>query len=187
MKNTLPLFSIQTITAIFFGLLTLCSTVYADTYHPLGAEHGQKQAPYLGIKNAKQPFAGILTAGQPGQRELAAAKEKGFKTIINLRMPSENSDWDEAALVKELGMKYISIPVAGAAGLTANNQQTFTAAITNAANYPILVHCASSNRVGAFFALDANQRFDITKEQAIVLGESAGLSSLKTPVTSLLK
>jgi len=57
----------------------------------------------------------MFIAGQPTERALRELSAKGVTTIVNLRMPEEMArvGFDEAALAKELGMRYVHIPMRG--------------------------------------------------------------------------
>ena len=59
----------------------------------------------------------MFIGGQPTERALRELRAKGVTTVVNLRMPEEMArvGFDEAALVKELGMKYVHIPMRGTA------------------------------------------------------------------------
>src|SRR5262249_42877149 len=59
----------------------------------------------------------MFIGGQPTEKALRDLKAKGVTTVVNLRMPEEMArvGFDEAALVKELGMKYVHIPMRGTA------------------------------------------------------------------------
>jgi len=75
----------------------------------------------------------------------------GFKTVINLNTAREGSV-AEAAAAKAAGIEYINIQVATRAP-NMDQVKAFAKLIENPANYPILVHCESANRVGAMWAL----------------------------------
>src|SRR5436190_22268656 len=57
----------------------------------------------------------MFIAGQPTEKALRDLRTKGVTTIVNLRMPNEMArvGFDEAALAKELGMRYVHIPMIG--------------------------------------------------------------------------
>ena len=57
----------------------------------------------------------MFIGGQPTEKALRELRAKGVTTVVNLRMPEEMAQvgFDEAALVKELGMKYVHIPMRG--------------------------------------------------------------------------
>src|SRR6476661_5113123 len=55
----------------------------------------------------------MFIAGQPTEKALRDLRARGVTTVVNLRMPDEMArvGFDEAALVKELGMRYVHIPM----------------------------------------------------------------------------
>lgn len=128
--------------------------------------------------------AQFVATGQPDQDVLAMASEAGFTTVIDLRGESEDRGMDEAAAVEELGMQYISLPVAGAAGVTFENAATLDKYLAEA-DGPVFVHCRSGNRVGALFALRAAAA-GASDEDAIAAGKAAGLGSLEKAVREQL-
>ncbi|HET7307008.1 MAG TPA: protein tyrosine phosphatase family protein [Gammaproteobacteria bacterium] len=139
------------------------------------------------IPNARQPFEGIVTGGQPTPAQLGAAQGAGFKTIVNLRPDTEMTDWDEADRARALGLNYVSIPVAGAAGLTEDNARALAEVVDNPEARPMIVHCGSGNRVGALFALKAAWVDGEDTERALEIGRQAGLTGLEDRVRSQLE
>jgi hypothetical protein len=58
----------------------------------------------------------VFTSGQPTEQALRDLHAQGVMTVVNLRTPEEMStrvSFDEAALVKNLGMEYVYVPVRG--------------------------------------------------------------------------
>jgi len=57
----------------------------------------------------------MFIGGQPTEKALRDLKAKGVTTVVNLRMPQEMTrvSFDEAALLKELGITYVHIPLGG--------------------------------------------------------------------------
>lgn len=57
----------------------------------------------------------LFIGGQPTEKALRDLKAKGVTTVVNLRMPQEMAriGFDEAALLKELGITYVHIPLGG--------------------------------------------------------------------------
>ncbi len=137
------------------------------------------------VKNGKMPLAGLLTGGQPSDEQLAALRDAGFATVINLRMPSERGTKGEAEKVAELGMTYVAIPVDGKAGLTEENATALAAALDEAAR-PALLHCGSGNRVGALLALKAFWLDGASAEEALEVGIAGGVTRLEPTVRELL-
>src|SRR5260221_8820284 len=86
----------------------------------------------------------MFIGGQPTEKALRELRAKGVTTIVNLRMPEEMArvGFDEAALAKELGIKYVQIPMRGTAENPYGPKEldTFTATIASADGKGVL-HC----------------------------------------------
>lgn len=131
-----------------------------------------------------QPRANLQVGGQPDATQLRAFATRGG-VVIDVRAPGEARGYDEAALAKELGLRYLNLPVAGAADLTTANALALHAALV-AAEGPVLLHCASGNRAGALLALEAARYEGLDAESALALGRSGGLKSLEPAVRERL-
>jgi len=143
----------------------------------------------VSIKNQANPESSIYTGGQPSQEALTALSKAGVKHVINLRPLQEQSktqDWNEAEFVKSLGMQYHSIPVAGAADVNFENATKLADLIKSIDGEPTLLHCASSNRVGALKALYEGAVNGVNSDQAIAEGKRWGLGSLEPLVRDQL-
>lgn len=92
----------------------------------------------------------IYLAGQPTPEDLARLQALGIKTIINLRR-SQETPWDEAALVKRLGMRYVHAPFQGPRELKPEVFDQVLQVLRDRRQRPLMLHCASSNRVGAMW------------------------------------
>jgi uncharacterized protein (TIGR01244 family) len=86
----------------------------------------------------------MFIAGQPTEKALRDLRAKGVTTIVNLRMPNEMAQvgFDEAALAKELGIRYVHIPMSGAPANPYGPREldTFAAAMSSA-DGKVLLHC----------------------------------------------
>ena len=141
----------------------------------------------MSIPYEGHPTPNLVTGGQPSRKDLEALKQDGLKTIINLRAEQEMQGMDEEALASELGLHYVHIPVAGPDDITFDAASTLHDAITEHEDQgKILIHCASSNRVGALLAIRAYHKLDKTPGEAMELGLKAGLTGLKQKVSSML-
>ena len=97
----------------------------------------------------------MFIAGQPTEKALRDLKAKGVTTVVNLRMPEEMAQigFDEAALVKELGMKYVYIPMRGSPENPYGPKQLDTFAATMAAaDGKVLLHCTIAWRASHLWA-----------------------------------
>ncbi|AWN16580.1 protein tyrosine phosphatase family protein [Salinisphaera sp. LB1] len=127
------------------------------------------------LKNARHFGADIVTAGQPNRAQLVAAGQAGVKTVVNLRPAGEFDEFDEARVVADAGMRYVNIPVAGANDIDDRQARDLDDALAAAGGTPALVHCASSNRVGALMAYRACHLHGESAERALDIGLSTGL------------
>lgn len=139
----------------------------------------------LNMRNQGHPTESLMTGGQPSLADLAELKTRGITTVINLRGLGENLGYDEAAELKKLGITYVQIPMSTAADLTKENALKLDAALKNIEG-TALVHCASSNRVGALLALREFQINGKTADESMAFGKSAGMKSLTPAVEALL-
>lgn len=111
---------------------------------------------------------GLYRGGQPTTEGFQFLKEKGVKTIINLRA----EDNTESKIVQALGMNYVQIPVDEVrpwTRLSPASVAKYFELVNNPANYPIFFHCwRGADRTGAFAALYriAVQGWDATKAYA---------------------
>lgn len=176
-----------TVTAVLFSTILCTPSWAAGVYTPNAASAQMDKAPMVEIRNAQRAFPGILSGGQPTDAQLEEAKNKGFKTIINLRPVKEHQGEKEANKVRELGMSYVNIPVSGARGISSQNSQALIQALSDSSKYPVMIHCASGNRVGALFALDAAQRAKLSTEESIAVGKQSGLTRLEGVVRNIIE
>ncbi len=151
----------------------------------LATAAGYAQAPHaVDLPNRKDALEGITSAGQPSAEQLAAAAEAGYKTVIDLRTPTEDRGFDEAATVEKAGMAYHALPVKGQEGVTYANAAELDKLLAHAER-PVLLHCSTGNRVGALLALRAKLDHADAGD-ALALGEAAGLKGLKGTVEEKL-
>lgn len=138
----------------------------------------------LNLPNQSQPVDGLICAGQPTREQFEAAAEQGVKTVVNLRAEGElQRDIEDE--VTSAGMRYVHIPISGPDDLTFAKAEELSAAI-DASDGPVLVHCGSSNRVGALLALKSRLVDGNPPHEAMELGTKAGLSGLSPVVRKLM-
>jgi uncharacterized protein (TIGR01244 family) len=97
----------------------------------------------------------VFIGGQPTERALRELRSQGVTTVINLRSPPEMTrvPFDEAALVKELGMEYVYLPMRGTPELPYSPAavKSFAAAMSNAKG-KVLLHCTIAWRASHLWA-----------------------------------
>ena len=95
-------------------------------------------------------FGNVFLAGQPTAEDIPILKEKGIKTVINLRLADEIS-WDQATAVEQAGMKYVHVPFRGEHQLTSKVFDKVLGVLRDTKSSSTLLHCATANRVGAIW------------------------------------
>lgn len=138
------------------------------------------------IPNVARPFPHVVTGGRPAPEHFSELRALGVKTVVNLCPPGEACAYNEPALMQQLGLHYLNIPVAGPADLTREKAQSLHEALSGAIDGDVLVHCASSNRVGALFALRARFVESKSVEESLAIGRAAGLKAMEPVVRQLL-
>ena len=133
-----------------------------------------------GWKYRFEPAEGITAAGQPDENGLKELADDGYAAVIDLRAAGEDRGIDEQGLVESFGMDYVSLPIAGRGAVNFENARKLDE-ILGRYDQPVLVHCASSNRVGALFALREKMN-GADDEDALAFGRSAGMTSLESTV-----
>ena len=128
-------------------------------------------------KNSSQFGTQVYFAGQPERSDFEQYAKLGVKTVINLRQPSEMETvgFDEAATVKADGMRYLSVPNGRRSSERLRSQEDFSI-LDKAGDEKVLLHCASSSRVGFAWALYRGAH-GLTADEAIAEGKSAGMKS----------
>ena len=94
----------------------------------------------------------IATGGQPLLEQIPALKREGFRTIINLREPSEYDAAAEAAEAERLGLRYVSIPFR-AVDPKEEPVDKFLATMADRKIWPAFAHCGSGNRIAALWMI----------------------------------
>lgn len=142
----IPVLTRAFLTLVFSLLLAACASTPAFDLEAVQA---------AGISNLRAPDGATLSSGQPTVAQLGIAARSGVRHVINLRTAGEEVAFNESEVVDSLGMEYHSIPVAGGAGINADNAQALADILAELDGEPVLIHCATGNRVGGLMALSA--------------------------------
>lgn len=92
--------------------------------------------------------AELAYSDQPSIRELHHLNRRGFRTVVNVRLPAEQRD-DEGPEVERFGMHYVHLPVAQPDW----SESLFDAlahALRSPRSRPALIHSAEGARAGIF-------------------------------------
>jgi uncharacterized protein (TIGR01244 family) len=113
----------------------------------------------------------MFISGQPTERALRDLRGQGVTTVVNLRTPEEMSKrvpFDEAALVKELGMEYVYLPMRGTSEFPYSPAavKSFAAAMSGAKG-KVLLHCTIAWRASHLWAAYLIQYRDVPVATAL--------------------
>lgn len=129
---------------------------------------------------------GWIGAAQPAEARLREVVSAGAR-VISLRYPEEDP-YAEQEVVESLDGTFIRYPTQGAnyqeVAFREGMYDLYDAQIEMGGF--VYLHCASSNRVGASWALYHAERRGMAPEEALERGRQAGLGSLEPMVRELL-
>src|SRR5688572_16201113 len=126
-----------------------------------------------GVANACQILPNVISGGQPTAEQLKALKAAGGDIVLDLRDPMEPRPVDEPAVVRELGMEYVNVPVKAGA-LDDATLQRILAVLRSARERTVFFHCGSGSRVGGalipYFILEEGMEEQDAIDQAMRVG-----------------
>jgi uncharacterized protein (TIGR01244 family) len=113
--------------------------------------------------------------GQPDEELLHWMAKDGVEVVINLRTDKEmdthtKEKFDEVALVGELGMTYLQLPMGGTTGYTPATVDTF-AQVLGEHDGKILIHCRSAGRVSYLWVAYLIRHRGFSVDEAIAIGK----------------
>lgn len=119
------------------------------------------------------PVDGVAAAGQPDAAAWAQLASAGFRAVVDLREPNEPRGHDEPGEIERAGLEYLALPV-GHETLGDREFDAIRSFVRDPAHRPVLVHCATANRVGAlllpYFALDEHKPVEEARKLAVEVG-----------------
>jgi uncharacterized protein (TIGR01244 family) len=135
-----------------------------------------------GISTFAQVESTIACGGSTTPDAIREIKRLGFKTVVNLRLASEQGALvdEEGAIVRSLGMTYIHLPFNiqnPDPKLVAN----FMAAVAGPENTPAYVHCAAGGRAAALWMIKRVKADGWTQERALEEANALGLNDRLRP------
>jgi len=107
-----------------------------------------------GISTFAQIETTIACGGSTKPEAIREIKNMGFKSVINLRLASEEGALveEEGAVVRAAGMNYVHLPF-NAQSPDPMLIDNFIAAVKAPANTPAYVHCAAGGRAAALWMI----------------------------------
>jgi uncharacterized protein (TIGR01244 family) len=128
----------------------------------------------------------VYVAGQPSEAALRDLAAKGVKTVVNLRTQREMDNrqavpFDEAALLKELGMTYVHIPLGGPdTPYTPEAVEKFAAALDKA-DGKVLLHCTIGWRASHMWAAYLVKHKGVPEAEAIKQAQAINYGGYTPP------
>jgi uncharacterized protein (TIGR01244 family) len=120
----------------------------------------------------------VFISGQPTAQALRDLRARGVTTVVNLRSPPEMArvPFDEAALVKQLGMEYVYLPMRGTPELPYSPAavKAFAAAMSTAKG-KVLLHCTIAWRASHLWAAYLIQYRDVPVATALAQARTINL------------
>ncbi len=124
------------------------------------------------VVNYNRTTPTIATSGTIREGGLEKLQSLGFKSILDLRTQAEGTD-EERKAAASLGFSYANIAIAREAP-TEQQVALFSSWVENGDHYPLLIHCASANRVGTLWAMYRITR-DVPLAEALLEGRTIGM------------
>ena len=154
------------------SLATVLSTLALVLAAPTAAAEQKDH----GLRGAKHPEPGVLFGGQPTEDQLKAMAADGLSFVLDLRAEGENRGFDEPAALHSLDVPYLNVPVDAERLALPETFERFIEAMDKA-DGPVLVHCASGNRVGALYYAYLVAAKGVDREEARSRAKDNGLRS----------
>jgi uncharacterized protein (TIGR01244 family) len=167
--NIRRLFSVAAMLAVSSGI---CDAQHLTGPRPTGIVPDPVALDTRGLFQDKFARVGddVFISGQPTEQALRELHAQGVTTVVNLRSLPEMArvPFDEAALVKQLGMEYVYLPMRGTPELPYSPAavKSFATAMSNAKG-KILLHCTIAWRASHLWAAYLIQSRDVPVATAL--------------------
>jgi uncharacterized protein (TIGR01244 family) len=125
----------------------------------------------------------LVVQSQPTIEQIRAFAADGGAAVINLRTETEMAekvDFDEDAVARRAGLRYVSIPASGDS-LGLSDVEAFGRQLEQITG-PVMLHCASGNRSGTLWAAHLKVNENETRDAAIARGKAVGMQDSMVPV-----
>ena len=151
---------------LIVGLFIVLNSNADEPQVPFGDRVGNS------VVNYNRTTPTIATSGTIREGGLEKLQSLGFKSILDLRTQAEGTD-EERKAAADLGFSYANIAIAQPAP-TQQQVARFSSWVENSDHYPLLIHCASANRVGTLWAMYRITR-GASLAQALLEGRTIGM------------
>jgi protein tyrosine phosphatase (PTP) superfamily phosphohydrolase (DUF442 family) len=141
--------------------------------------HAQEEIPGPSVQSIEMfdnlyHYQHYYIAGQPSLEAFKWLHQQGVVNVVNLRSEWEVEDFtassfDEASVVKGLGMQYLSVPVEGREGYSPENLSAMAAFVD--VTEPVLIHCGGAGRATNFLMAYLVKYKGYSLDEAVEVGK----------------
>ena len=92
-------------------LVSACLLVFSATLMAEDQQQVHVDIDAVASSEDVPPVDGIRSSGQPDAAQLAILAEAGYVAVVDLRGSAEDRGIDEPAVLEELGLEYVQLPL----------------------------------------------------------------------------
>jgi uncharacterized protein (TIGR01244 family) len=163
---------------LFLAPLYLIAGSGKDCKHGSLAESPQKVEDVEGVGGGNLYLDGrVYIAGQPDEVALAELASRGVAVVVNTRTPKEVDDrekapFDEARVVRDLGLSYVAIPLGGDDHPYEPAAVKRFAEVLSSSDGAVLVHCGLGGRAAYLWLAYLIEHDGVSLDDAMARGEA---------------
>jgi uncharacterized protein (TIGR01244 family) len=169
------------------GLFSVSSAADGNVLHedamvPFVVSDNRALAPYgqamTHVENYSRAAPSVGAGGMIEEGAMEIFKAHGFRSVVSLLTPGEGVD-THTQWARDAGIEYYNLAVT-AEGPGDTVLEQFKAILADPENHPVMVHCASANRVGALWAryrIAMGVPVEFAFQEARTIGLMPGLES----------
>jgi len=139
----------RTIAVAILAILAFCGAALATDRAPVGSLPESVDSSLIPSYRRIRPD--LATGGTPTEAGLSRLHDLGFRIVIDLRAKAEGTAAEEAA-VTAAGLRYVSVPVTPDT-FRREDVEAVAKVLDDFERGPVLLHCASGNRVGGMWTV----------------------------------
>jgi len=144
--------------------------------------------PLAGVPNFYKVDNQVYRGAQPTVEGFVSLAKLGVKTVIDLRELGEHSQAGEEAIVKEQGMRYLSIPLKKMGTPSVETISRILGLLNDSSAGPVFVHCKrGADRTGAVIACYRISHDFWSNAQALSEASNDGMSAFQRALKHYVK
>lgn len=155
--------------------LAACSSTPKDAPPGPPAYPELRAAEFGGMQNVAQ-CGQVWLGSAPTRGDLELAARRGVRTVIDLSAPTEQLDYDVAAVCRELGLRYESPDLEGDGRLTSEHVDRFLDEMVRGMGAPVLVFCGDGSRSSMLYAIHRVLYEGVPLDEALADARRGGMT-----------